>query len=64
MNNTDSDWLKFIITGSVGDYLKYCDSRRKENIYGGASDAFFNRRPCNQRDERRGARPTCNTDDT
>lgn len=48
----EKNWLKFVISGSVSDYLKYTESCRKENISEGSSNAFYNRSPDYQRDER------------
>lgn len=52
--SAQKDWLKFIISGSVSDYLKYIDSCRKENLNGDGNNAFFDRCSGDTRNEYRG----------
>ena len=47
------DWLKFVITGRVDDYLRFVDSCRRYDISEGNSYAFYNRCSGNKRDEDR-----------
>ena len=51
---TQENWLKFVISGRVDDYLKYVDSCHKQNISEGSADAFYNRSSGYKRDERGG----------
>lgn len=62
--NSDKDWLKFVISGKVDDYIKYCDSCRKENLEEGNGNALYNRCSCNKGNANRGERPSNNPDDT
>ena len=39
----EKNWLKFIISGRVDDYLKYASSCRKDNIKEETKNAFYNR---------------------
>ena len=53
--NKNADWLKFIITGSVSDYLNY----RNADMNGGSVDnggknSLYDRRTCDKRTERGG----------
>ena len=47
------DWLKFVITGRVDEYLRFVDSCRRNDISEGNSYAFYNRCPSNKREEDR-----------
>jgi len=40
---TQKNWLKFVISGRVEDYLKYVSSCKKENISEDSKNAFYNR---------------------
>lgn len=39
----EKNWLKFVISGKVSDYLKYAEVCRKENISEESRNAFYNR---------------------
>ena len=39
----EKNWLKFVISGKVSDYLKYSESIKKQNISEGNANAFYNR---------------------
>ena len=45
------NWLKFVISGKVSDYLNYAEACRKEEISEGSTNAFYNRCSDYKRDE-------------
>lgn len=47
----EKNWLKFVISGKVTDYLKYAETCRKQNISEGNANAFYNRSSDYTRDE-------------
>lgn len=47
----EKNWLKFVISGSVSDYLHYAEACKKENISEGNANAFYNRCSDYKRDE-------------
>lgn len=50
----NKSWLKFIITGNPRDYLIYKENSEKQQINGGEDTAYYDRRPCNQRNDYKG----------
>ena len=60
---SQKDWLKFVISGSVKDYIKYTDSCKKERIFGGESVEFHNRCTGNKGNEIRGEGSNYNSND-
>ena len=50
---SQKNWLKFIISGRVDDYLKFVNSCRKHNIREDNTNAFYDRRPSYKGDEGR-----------
>ena len=38
-------WLKFLITGDPKDYLKYKNTAKKQELYGGEDTAHYDRWP-------------------
>ncbi|MCQ2441172.1 MAG: hypothetical protein MJ076_04685 [Clostridia bacterium] len=58
------NWLKFVISGKVDDYLKYADSRKAEEVSGGVDNSHFDGRSCNKGNEYRGKGYSDNPDDT
>ena len=57
------NWLKFIISGKVDDYLKYAYSRKDMAVSGGVDNSHFDGRSCYQGNEYRGKGQTYNSDD-
>lgn len=51
---SDKNWLKFIISGSVEDYLNYVNSCKNSNIAEGENYGHHHRRPCDKGNEYRG----------
>ena len=56
----EKEWLKFIISGKVEDYLKYTNSVKNYRDFGGEDNVFVNRRIGNKGNGRRGEQPSCN----
>ena len=52
--NEDKNWLKFIKSGSVADYLQYVNSVKEKTLGDENSNALYDTRFSNKRDERRG----------
>ena len=50
----ENEWLKFIKSGSVADYLKYVDSCKENKISDGVTNTFYNRGFSNKGNENRG----------
>jgi len=48
------NWLKFVISGRVDDYLNFVNSCRKHNISEDNTDAFYNRSLSDKGNEGRG----------
>ncbi len=48
------NWLKFIISGKIDDYISYKNNCQKQEIYGGGQNQIFNGRPCDKGSEYRG----------
>ena len=44
----NKEWLKFIISGKIDDYLNYKNSLTKQQLYGGENHPIFDRRPCDK----------------
>ena len=49
----NKEWLKFIITGKINNYLNYKSECQKNEICGGEYNSNFDRRPCDKRNELR-----------
>lgn len=58
--DTNKNWLKFIISGRAEDYINFCNSRR-EQLIGGDTSAYYDRRACDKGKELRRIKPTDNT---
>ena len=50
----NKNWLKFLITGNPKDYLKYKESNRQQQFYGGEDTAYYDRWPCDKGNEYKG----------
>lgn len=50
----EKDWLRFIISGRVDDYIRYTDSVKKESLNGGEKNSFHNGCSCNKGEQYRG----------
>ncbi len=49
--NREELWFKFILSGSVNDYLKYSDFCKSDQTNGGEYDSIHNGRSGNKRDK-------------
>lgn len=50
----NKQWLKFIITGKVDDYLAYKTYCKEQEMLGGVDYSLFDGRPCNKGSKYRG----------
>lgn len=50
---SDKNWLKFIISGRVDDYLNYINFCKSKSITEGEAYGHHNRRPCDKGNEHR-----------
>lgn len=50
---TNRTWLKFILSGSVYDYIEFVSTRKNELLKRGEISAYHNRRVSDKRDEYR-----------
>lgn len=51
---TDKNWIKFIKSGKVADYLQFVNSVKENDLRDGAANTVYNGRFSNKRDERGG----------
>ena len=49
--NKEEMWFKFILSGSVNDYLKYTDLCKSDQANGGEYNSIHNRCTCDKRSE-------------
>lgn len=49
----NKEWLKFVITGNITNYLSYKDKCKKQEICGGEHNSYINRRSCDKGNELR-----------
>ena len=52
--NKNENWLKFVITGSVKDYLNYKEKAENTQLKRGEGSAYCNGRSCDKRNEHTG----------
>lgn len=62
--NSNAEWLKFIISGSVKHYINYKTEAEKQQFFGGVKNTDFDRRSCNQGDLIQRERPHNNNNNT
>lgn len=48
---TDKNWIKFIKSGKVADYLNFVNSCKENELSGGYGNTVYNRGACNKRNE-------------
>lgn len=51
---SDKNWIRFIKSGKVDDYLKFVNSFKENELSGEFGDTLHNRGTCNKGNERGG----------
>ena len=48
---TDKNWIRFIKSGKIADYLNFVNSCKENELSGGYGNTVYNRGACNKRNE-------------